>query len=110
MGLNFLVSSSSLDNSNLENLPNPKPNNYIILKQSQIKNYLIIEIKYLDCTNYEGRKILVFRSNLKTILNKNKGLIDPHFSDNKKVISPIARFKPTNTGWNDAINFVKTRL
>jgi hypothetical protein len=103
-------SKSNLGNNNVKNLPNPKPNNYKIVKELQIKDYLIIQIKYLDCTNYEGNKILVFRSTLKNILNRNKGLIDPHFSDNKKFISPIARFRPTSIGWNDAINFVKTRL
>ena len=29
--------------------------------------------------------------------------IDPHFSDNKKYHSPIARFEPTDRGWEMAL-------
>ena len=102
------------DNSNtpkiyervIKNLPNPKPDNYKIVKYEQIKDYLIVKIKYLDCTNYEGLKILVFKSTIEKLLKQK--LIDPHFSENKKFISPIARFEPTKEGWNNSIKFVKT--
>lgn len=86
-----------------KSLPNPNPKNYRILKKSQIGNYLAIKIKYLDCTNYEGNKILVFKSNIDKL--KAQKYIDPHFCDDEKFISPIARFTPDNEGWNDAINY-----
>jgi hypothetical protein len=85
-------------------LPNPRPDNYKILHHEAVKNFLIIEIQYLDCTNYEGRKILLFENCTITDLEKQK-LIDPHFSESKKFFSPIARFEPTERGWNCAIIF-----
>ena len=30
-------------------------------------------------------------------------LIDPHFSENKKMFSPVARFEPTTKGWELAL-------
>ena len=35
------------------NLPNPKPDNYEILKHIKIKDYLIVKIKYI---NYENKE------------------------------------------------------
>lgn len=87
-----------------DNLPNPRPDNYKIIRHKKIDNFLIIEIKYLDCTNYEGKKILVFEGYKVGDLRKQK-LIDPHFCENKRFISPIARFEPTERGWNFAFMF-----
>jgi hypothetical protein len=107
------LSGSNADKSKVvtetkyESLPNPRPDNYEILKSIQWDRYLIIKIKYLDCTNYEGQKILVFEGyQLKHLLAQK--LIDPHFSENKNFISPIARFEPTEKGWKMAISFVKS--
>jgi len=109
MGLNFFVSKSEFDKltSNFDgkikkvfgtsSLPNPNPANYTIVRSLVINGYLIIEIKYHDCTNYEGRKIMLYDSTLVELINQK--LIDPHFSNNKKYISPIARFEPTKRGW-----------
>ena len=81
--------------------PNPDPSNYKILRGwSYDEAYLVIELQYPDCTNYEGRKILVFKASLKSLLAQKK--IDPHFSENKDFISPIARFEPTDEGWENA--------
>lgn len=62
----------------------------------EIGKFTVIKLKYPDCTNYEGIKILVFKASLSNIINQKK--IDPHFSDNKTYISPIARFEPTHAG------------
>ena len=83
-------------------LPNPDPTNFIIKRASKIGLYLIIEVNYPDCTNYEGNKILVYYNvALKEL--EQQGNIDPHFSENKKYFSPVARFFPTDAGWNMAI-------
>lgn len=124
MGIHTLFSSSSIgepsrnmlgrkswskfdesSNSAL-NLPNPNPANYKIVRYIGNENYLIVEIKYLDCTNYEGRKILVFENVTMGELEQQK-LIDPHFSDNKEYHSPIARFEPTERGLEMAISFIE---
>lgn len=83
------------------NLPNPNPKNYKILRNEYINKCIIIEIQYGDCENYEGRKILLFENCTLNDLIKQK-LIDPHFCENKKVHSPIARFEPTERGWEMA--------
>lgn len=81
---------------------NPKPNNYKIVRHEQVGDNLVVEIKYLDCTNYEGRKILAYLKLTFENLMSQK-LIDPHFSENKKYCSPFARFEPTESGWILAI-------
>jgi len=107
MGLNIGFSSSIGETNQYgNNLPNPKPDNYKIIKHKQIDNNLVLKIKYLDCINYEGNKILVFKNCTLKDLQKQQ-LIDPHFCKSKKIISPIARFEPTAQGWLYACNFTE---
>lgn len=95
----------SQDQKVFEEKFNPDPYNYKIKSYTQLYNYLILEINYPNCLNYEGNKILVFKGvTLKDI--KKQKCIDPHFSDNKNYISPIARFEPTKEGLSNAITFV----
>jgi len=82
--------------------PNPRADNWKILRAEEIKNNLVVEIKYPNCTNYEGRKILVYK-NVKLIDLVNQKLIDPHFSDNVNYHSPFARLEPTANGWESAL-------
>jgi hypothetical protein len=106
MGLNFLASNSSFEEPKVvikkvsKKLPNPNPANYSIIRSEVVNGYLIIELKYHDCTNYEGKKIMVYECALGDLLKQK--LIDPHFCDSKKYFSPIARFEPTERGWNNA--------
>ena len=109
MGAVKFFSSSSYDNKPTTQivtvevtkpLPNPNPNNYKIIKHEQIGKYLIIEVKYLDCTNYEGYKIMLYECTYDDILKQVS--IDPHFSNNPEYFSPIARFEPTKRGWEMA--------
>lgn len=83
---------------------NPDPSNYEILLTQKIGKSLIVKLKYHDCTNYEGIKILVYH-NVSIQEFMGQKLIDPHFSDSKEYISPIARFVPTDEGFNFAIHF-----
>jgi hypothetical protein len=84
-------------------LPNPDPNNFSLEKVVAIGRFVIVQIYYPDCTNYEGRKILVYENvSVDEITNLNQ--IDPHFCENDH-ISPIARFLPTNKGWKYAKAF-----
>lgn len=80
--------------------PNPDPSNYKILSAIENPNGLVVEIQYIGCTNYEGRKILVFEKGVTLIDLVNQKLIDPHFFQNKSFKSPIARFEPTVRGMN----------
>ena len=76
---------------------NPDPNNYKIIRAREINGFLLIELQYPDCTNFEGRKILLYKCSLINLVNQKT--IDPHFFNDEKIISPIARFIPTDEGW-----------
>jgi hypothetical protein len=103
MGIRRRVSSSSYWESPIQAQQkpddNPNPNNYEIIRTEQFDGALLMEILYPDCTNYEGRKILLFKKvTLKQIIEQ--GSIDPHFMpENSKFHSPFARFEPTKLGW-----------
>lgn len=85
---------------------NPHPSRWSLNKCEEVNKCTVVELIYKDCTNYEGKKILVFYDNpFHDILRINKGKIDPHFSDSKEFIHPIARFEPTKRGWWQAIQF-----
>ena len=87
-------------------LPNPDPSNWIINDYWDDGDYLLVDITYPDCTNYEGRKHLLYKGvTLKKL--KAQKLIDPHFSESKKYYSPIARFEPTMKGWGMAMKFME---
>ncbi len=109
MGAVKFFSSSNFDNRGPENnsldkvVSNPDPTKYRILREKRINNFIILKINYTESTNYEGNKILVFKDHsLLDIVNQKEG-IDPHFSDNSSLISPIARFRPDDEGWNLAV-------
>lgn len=83
--------------------PKPHPDNYTIIRHKEFSSVLVIEIKYHDCDNYEGRKILLFRNCNMEQLEKQK-LIDPHFLEHQTIIHPTARFEPTEYGWKLAVH------
>lgn len=89
---------------------NPDPDNWKIIKAKEYGKYLLLEMHYPDCTNYEGKKILVFENvSLVDIVNQRQ--IDPHFFPaNPKFKSPIARFEPTPRGWTMAEGLIKSLL
>lgn len=94
-------------NSTIENPnSNPNPANYEIIDHTQVGDFLILKIRYPDCTNYEGVKILVYHKVSPIDLLKQK-LIDPHFFKHEKFKSPIARFVPTIEGWNMAVRLAR---
>jgi len=109
MGIGFLMSSSSFDEKpkiktifkKKQFFPNPNPENYRIIKYIEIKGHLVVMINYIDCINYEGNKILLFKDCEYDELNKQKS-IDPHFAENKGYLSPFACFEPTQFGWDAA--------
>lgn len=90
-------------------LQNPNPACYQILDHEMIGDWLLVKIKYPDCTNYEGNKILVYK-NVGLGELEIQGLIDPHFSDRKDYRSPVARFEPTSQGWQMARKFAATMM
>jgi len=82
----------------------PDPSNWVMVRSISMKPFLIVEVLYPDCKNYEGKKIMVFNTTLSELRGQLK--IDPHFGQENNMIYPIARFQPTEEGWNDAYNYV----
>lgn len=81
--------------------PNPNPGNFRVLKAESIGPFLAVKVLYPDCTNYEGRKILVYRGiTIEDFCRETR--VDPHFSDDKVASPLIARFVPTEQGWEYA--------
>lgn len=94
-------------NAASQQLGNPNPSSYEVVQSVAINGHLLVQIKYPDCTNYEGNKILLYRGlTLKQLLDQK--LVDPHFSNSEKYKSPIARFEPTLYGWNLACKIMET--
>lgn len=81
----------------------PNPNHFKIIKQEIVNNYPILLVNYPGVKNYEGNKILMYSKSFNLELIKNR--IDPHFFT--KGDSPIARFEPTDYGWELAITLDK---
>lgn len=86
--------------------PNPDPTNYTIRSSKTIGRFLLVLVYYPNCTNYSGEKILVYE-NVSLEQLKAQKHIDPHFLEDSRYYSPIARFVPNKHGWNLAENFCK---
>lgn len=82
---------------------NPNPKRFVIMRNIQIGNNVVVLINYPDCTNYEGHKIIVFEDTT----SEQVGMydeIDPHFTETNKI---IARFRPDKVGWDTAVKFAQ---
>jgi hypothetical protein len=66
-----------------------------------VGRYLLVQVRYPDCTNYEGNKILLYENCTVNQLVA-QGSLDPHFSENTDYHTPVARFAPTNEWWGRA--------
>lgn len=82
--------------------PQPSPYNFKIVESLQVGQFLVVQVNYPNCTNYEGNKILLYDGiDIEFLIKQN--YIDPHFSEDKKLRHPIARFEPTSSGWSNAV-------
>jgi len=82
----------------------PNPTNFAIQKMKAIGPYVVVWVKYPDCTNFNGNKNLVYKNVSISVLNTTK-ILDPHFT--KGDLSPIARFRPGIQGWKNACGFCR---
>jgi hypothetical protein len=87
---------------------NPDPRRYGVLSHTTVNGYLILELHYPNCTNYEGRKVLLFDRGVTMVRLKRQNAIDPHFSNSAEYNHPIARFEPTARGHAMAVRLAQT--
>lgn len=85
---------------------NPNPARFTIIRMQQVSRFLIAEVHYPDCQNYEGRKILVYEGITENVLQRQTSL-DPHFCNSSKHPSPVARFEPSARGFKYAVSFCR---
>jgi hypothetical protein len=103
----YFSTPAPIVNVKVSTFPNPDPYKFEILRREKIGNFVIAKIHYVGCTNYEGIKILVYNDCIIADIIKSKQL-DPHFCEQCK-LSPIARFEPTDRGWDWAVSFCKNQ-
>ncbi len=75
--------------------PNPNPGAWALEKKVEYENAYVLLVTYIGCTNFEGKKLMVFRGKYRC-----RPWLDPHFSEDPD--SPIARFRPDDEGWKMA--------
>lgn len=84
------------------NITDPNPRNFVIKKSKSYVTCWVSLINYPDAKNYEGNKILITTWDPNT-----RSVIDPHFDKDSGI---IARFEPTDEGWELAKMFAKLIL
>jgi hypothetical protein len=77
--------------------PNPRPDRWRLLDAWEYPNGYVLRVRYLDATNFEGVKVMVYRGKYRP-----RRSLDPHFTPDSD--SPIARFRPDVEGINMAKN------
>lgn len=80
--------------------PNPNPKRWELLDKAEYSKYYVLKVRYLDATNFDGVKIMVYHGRYRHV-----DYLDPHFENSPS--SPIARFKPNEGGWELAKAFAK---
>lgn len=83
--------------------PNPNPANYRVVEHHEVGDFVILKVKYPDCTNFEGEKILVFKG-IERFALTSRGFLDPHFCKKSKL---VARFVPTKQGCDMALRLCR---
>lgn len=109
MGVNGAISRSQTTSYYDTPSVNPNPERFTIKESVKVGKCLVLRVNYPDAKNFEGNKILVYEKdyvNHWEILGRTKGKLDPHFSDGE--VSPVARFAPTEDGWNYALKFAQS--
>lgn len=80
--------------------PNPDPSRWELLELHQFSKGYALKVRYLDCTNFEGVKVMVFEGRYVP----GKRPLDPHFAERG---GPYARFRPDAVGMRLAIALAK---
>jgi len=90
------VSYNSCNSDIEKNIPNLLK--WTINGMFQGKGGYVLDVIYIGCTNYEGRKLLVFKGKYSKSAFILKKELDPHFVESNKLM--IARFRPTKEGYD----------
>ena len=78
---------------------NPNSHEFELLSSFKIGNLYLVEIRYLGCTDFEGRKLLVMDRD-----PSGMTVIDPHFTPGGYI---VAKFAPDKEGKQMGIMYLK---
>lgn len=101
-------------------LPSPKEEkvdvNKCTIDKIQIfgDKYIVVQLQYSPkyYPNHGGKKIAVYKIGLLDFINQygKANSLDPHFTDDPKLLTPIARFAPSEESWKSAIRFIESEM
>jgi len=92
----FGASSNSGGSYTAPPAPEPDASRFEILETEGISGWTVALVRYPACTTYEGQKLLVYAASADEV--RSQKLLDPHFLGQGGVLSPVARFEPTDRG------------
>ena len=87
-------------NPTITTAPNPNSSRWSLIQRWDFENAYVLKVRYHDCVNFEGIKIMVYRGEYKW-----SSELDPHFADSES--SPLARFQPSDEGLEQALLMAK---
>lgn len=91
------------DPSGPPNPLNPDPAKFELVEVRELNGWSIAVVRYPNCINYRGRKILVYNNPPEVV--RAQVLLDPHFLEHGD-LSPVARFVPTDLGLKLAVRCI----
>lgn len=94
----------------------PDAEKYKVKEAEQVGKHLVLKVLYPNCSScaYEGNKVLVFL-NTTALQAMRWEKIDPHFrapmvgGKGTEAPSPAARFPANAEGWQDALNYARSK-
>lgn len=78
------------------------PSSYIVRKRVQVGRAFVLKVWYREATNCDGNKILVYKGFYRDFIKEKP---DPYFQEES---GPVARFHPSQEGWEHALKFART--
>jgi hypothetical protein len=94
--------------------PQPDPNTYEVKEAHEVADHLCLRVEYPNTSGIDKTKVLVFLKTSAADALRWKE-IDPFFRDPKdkpvrRAPSPNAMFPSTEEGWQDAIEYAKSKV
>jgi len=76
--------------------PEPDPKRFRVVDTEEINGWTVAVIHYPACTTHGGHKLLVYPTTANLV--KAQKILDPHFLEVDELLTPVARFEPTDEG------------
>ena len=87
--------------------PEPNATDFTFRQVKSVNGWTIAIVHYPGCNTYDGLKCLVFACPPEKV--KKQTVLDPHFLQRDDMLSPIARFAPTQQGIDLALQLCTNR-